>query len=205
LDRLIKDIVSESAATYVSVLNHGKEGAQSDTPRTAFSLPKFIPLLQERITVLSAHTRMFLVGWITLLDSIPDLELVSHLPSFLGGLFKFLNDDNQDVHTATQVVLDRFLSEIKKIARLKQGLAQSKKDGRGKHSDTESTKSGDDDQAEKSVHGTDSLASDQSGSLDDEELTDNEEDDWIPGQDIQVDYSQILEILVSFLGGTPGE
>jgi len=126
--------VSESATTYVSILQTSEKGPDSNDAQaippespTAFSLSRFIPLLKERITVLNPFTRMFLVSWITLLDSIPDLELVSYLPDFLGGLFKFLSDSNQDVHTATQVALEKFLAEIKKIARLKRGLALSKR------------------------------------------------------------------------------
>lgn len=80
---------------------------------TAFSLARFIPLLRERINVLSPFTRTFLVSWVTLLDTIPDLELVYYLPAFLGGLFKFLSDPNRDVHVATQGALERFLTEIK--------------------------------------------------------------------------------------------
>src|SRR5277367_5554225 len=146
LDRLIKDIVSESAATYVSVLHtlddtpvesdkDDREG--SFDPPMAFSLERFIPLLKERIFVLNPFTRIFLVGWITLLDSIPDLELVSYLPEFLGGLFKFLSDPNRDVHVATSGALERFLSEIKRISRIKKGIEESRKsrsDGKRKRS-----------------------------------------------------------------------
>jgi vacuole morphology and inheritance protein 14 len=55
-------------------------------PRLAFSLAKFIPLLSERIYVISPFTRSHLVSWIMVLDSVPDLELVSYLPEFLDGL-----------------------------------------------------------------------------------------------------------------------
>ena len=136
LDRLIKDIVSESAATYVSILQTSEDSTADtgkETPDesvdlpTAFSLARFIPLLKERIYVINPFTRTFLVGWITLLDSIPDLELVSYLPDFLGGLFKFLSDPNRDVHVATQGALERFLSEIKRISRIKKGIAESRK------------------------------------------------------------------------------
>ena len=136
LDRLIKDIISESATSYVSVVhdfNKQKDESESadlvgsSQGPTAFSLPRFIPLLKERILVLNPFTRMFLVSWITLLDSIPDLELVSYLPEFLGGLFRFLNDSNQDVVTATQHVLERFLEEIKLVAKVRRGIAESKK------------------------------------------------------------------------------
>ncbi|OCK81218.1 ARM repeat-containing protein [Lepidopterella palustris CBS 459.81] len=225
LDRLIKDIVSESASSYVSSLHTpedgGDESADDQTPPsvdapTAFSLQRFIPLLQERINVINPFTRTFLVTWITLLDSIPDLELVSFLPSFLGGLFKFLSDPNQDVHTAAQTALDKFLSEIKKIARIKRGIAESRKsqgDDGMKHS-TSSARSA------PSVHSDDGCVhsdeeeptSDQSGeSVDSESMTANDEkstsaeDDWIPGQDVQVDYAKILDILVTFLSDSSEE
>jgi vacuole morphology and inheritance protein 14 len=231
LDRLIKDIVSESAASYVSVLHtqEGKDGAsarddaESTEPPTAFSLQRFIPLLKERITVMNPFTRVFLVTWITLLDSIPDLELVTYLPDFLGGLFKFLSDNNQDVHTATQVALDRFLKEIKKIAQLKRGLAESKRSQAGEGlKRTESTSRSDisrhssrsiDSRApsrearkRSSLDIDDSLDSDGvSSTAGDDAISAEIEEDWIPGQDVFVDHARILEILVTFLGGSSGK
>ncbi|KAF2195417.1 ARM repeat-containing protein [Zopfia rhizophila CBS 207.26] len=226
LDRLIKDIVAESAASYVSILHAPSEtgageGADEQRPPseelpTAFSLERFLPLLEERINVISPFVRTFLVAWITLLDSIPDLELVTYLPRFLGGLFKFLSDPNQDVHTATQVALDRFLSEIKKIARIKRGIAGSRKsqgeDGM-KHS-TSSLRSGADGESDidSSVPDQrDVLDEKDGGSVESESITANDEKsgsaggDWIPGQDVQVDHAQILDILVTFLSDSSEE
>lgn len=181
----------------------------------AFSLPKFIPLLQERINVLNPFTRTFLVSWITLLDSIPDLELVSYLPSFLGGLLRFLSDPNQDVHTATQTALERFLSEIKKIARIKRGLAESRKsqNEEGKKSSRSSIKSGRSVQSSHDVDAeTETNVDDGQESLSDgtDSTTMNDrasgmtDGDWIPGQDVQVDYPKILETLVTYLSDSPG-
>lgn len=82
LDRLVKDIVSESAANYISVLQLSeKEALDSDTLEdadlpTAFSLAKFIPLLKDRIHVISPFTRTFLVQWLTLLDTIDRKSVV---------------------------------------------------------------------------------------------------------------------------------
>lgn len=114
LDRLMKDIVAEAAPTYVSIypgnINpnlpryheassiHSKLGAlgiddqqnATDTEpkedKRAFSLARFIPLLSERVYVISPYTRMHLVSWLMVLDSVPDLELVAWLPDFLDGL-----------------------------------------------------------------------------------------------------------------------
>jgi len=54
--------------------------------RKAFSLSHFIPLLSDRIYVVSPFTRSYLVSWINVLDSVPELELISYLPEFFDGL-----------------------------------------------------------------------------------------------------------------------
>lgn len=207
LDRLIKDIVSESAATYVSVNDSHEEAIVEDDdsqqslqqfPR-AFSLGRFIPLLNERIYVINPFTRVFLVAWITLLDSIPDLELVSYLPEFLGGLFNFLSDPNRDVYAQTQHTLERFLNEIKRIARIKKEV-------------TENTKEQDDEKTQAK----DGVVTLGDGEGDVTVRTEERDDDgdsnaivdfpdyeanggYIPGQDVRVDHAKILEILVEYL------
>lgn len=206
LDRLIKDIVSESAATYVSILQTSDDSTietDKETPDesvdlpTAFSLARFIPLLKERIYVINPFTRTFLVGWITLLDSIPDLELVSYLPDFLGGLFKFLSDPNRDVHVATQGALERFLSEIKRISRIKKGIAESRKS----RSDVKRKRSGSMDSENSMV--PDAGGDEDTGSGDEKDVS--SDDDWIPGQDVQVNHKEILEILTANLDSPLGE
>lgn len=218
LDRLVKDIVAESAASYVSVLQVPEKNVQdldaaeseelsTDLP-TAFSLAKFIPLLKERIHVISPFTRTFLVSWLTLLDTIPDLELVCHLPAFLGGLIKFLGDPNKDVHVATQGLLERFLSEIKKIARIKKGIAESRRgqESINKQSATSDSASVVTDQ-DADVEKSDNAILDSETELSDDEHDIHADDDWIPGQDVHIDYPKILEILVGFVdtsyGGYP--
>jgi vacuole morphology and inheritance protein 14 len=57
-----------------------------DGIKKAFSLAHFIPLLRERIYVVSPFTRSYLVSWINVLDSVPELELITYLPEFLDGL-----------------------------------------------------------------------------------------------------------------------
>lgn len=84
--------------------------------RKAFSLERFIPLLAERIYVINPFTRTYLVTWLTVLDSVPELELVSYLPHFLDGLLKFLQDPTEDIRNATMHVLADFLKEIQEAA-----------------------------------------------------------------------------------------
>jgi vacuole morphology and inheritance protein 14 len=104
LDRLLKDIVAEAAPIYFPQFPETEKARlkqeeykskpagvlvpQSEFPgaRRAFSLANFIPLLAERIHVISPFSRSYLVSWITVLDSVPDLELVTYLPEFLDGL-----------------------------------------------------------------------------------------------------------------------
>ena len=103
----MKDIVADSASVYVpqypetikiSLLNHQDSvliprpdcnidgDADGSISNKAFSIAHFIPLLSDRISVVSPFTRSFLVSWITVLDSVPELELVTYLPEFLDGL-----------------------------------------------------------------------------------------------------------------------
>ncbi|KAJ4255057.1 hypothetical protein NW762_009861 [Fusarium torreyae] len=201
LDRLVKDIVSESAASYVSILEAPPEfdgddkvslGENSHLP-TAFSLPRFIPLLKERIWVINPFTRQFLVGWITLLDSIPDLELVTYLPDFLGGLLKFLSDQNSDVRAATQTCLDKFLNEIKRISRIKKGILESKRSKEGAKRKRQD--SIDSESINPEFEEGDELESD--AALDDDD--DSSGEDWIPGQDVEINYKEILQILTATL------
>ncbi|KKY25089.1 putative vacuole-associated enzyme activator complex component [Phaeomoniella chlamydospora] len=222
LDRLVKDIVSESAASYVSILQYSgkRHGVSSDEQTqdtssetsstelpTAFSLARFIPLLQDRIHVINPFTRTFLVSWLTLLDTIPDLELVTYLPAFLGGLFRFLSDPNRDVYVATQGLLERFLNEIKKIARIKRGIEESRKSRSNGNGDAKSSLG--------SSSGSNVRSSSLSGEGDDtaaiESVDDNggdesneptHEDDWVPGQDVMVDHAKILDILLQFVDST---
>jgi vacuole morphology and inheritance protein 14 len=110
LDRLLKDIVAESASVYIpaypeteKVRDEREENRGILVPypdslsgevsgedflgaKKAFSLAHFIPLLRERIYVVSPFTRSYLVSWIAVLDSVPELELISYLPEFFDGL-----------------------------------------------------------------------------------------------------------------------
>lgn len=37
------------------------------------------------------------MGWITVLDSVPDIEMLDWLPQFLEGLFDMLSDGNREI------------------------------------------------------------------------------------------------------------
>ncbi|XVF85444.1 hypothetical protein PTKIN_Ptkin17bG0118700 [Pterospermum kingtungense] len=92
LDRLVKDIVTES---------------------DQFSIEEFIPLLKERMNVLNPYFRQFLVGWITVLDSVPEIDMLGFLPDFLDGLFNMLSDSSHEIRQQADSALSEFLQEIK--------------------------------------------------------------------------------------------
>lgn len=136
LNRLIKDIVAKKAATYVSVISemdseslpsqkdkinslHSISAHNHGQKEKTFSLPRFIPLLIDRMQASDTSTRSFLVSWITLLNAIPDLKMISFLPSILGGLLSFLNDSSARVRVASYAALNMFLEEVKGIIEIK--------------------------------------------------------------------------------------
>ncbi|KAL8142084.1 hypothetical protein V2J09_015116 [Rumex salicifolius] len=92
LDGLVKDIVTE--------------GDQ-------FSIEEFIPLLRERMNVLNPYVRQFLVGWITVLESAPEFDMLGFLPDFLDGLFNMLSDSSHEIRQQADAALLEFLQEIK--------------------------------------------------------------------------------------------
>jgi vacuole morphology and inheritance protein 14 len=242
---LIKDIVSELSTTYVSpygepfntIETDGNElKTPSSLPRnTAFSLPRFIPLLSQRIYVRNSAARQFLVSWMCVLDSIPDLELISFLPEFLDGLIRCLNDVSEDVRVATSGLLQDFLIEIKEAAavRLLQLDTQQKEkslikekqekvtseevsvEKSGKEADEEEGKEageeegmeGEEEQEDKEDKAN---VDGEETAADEEEKLGSENDGngkgtYVPGQGVVVQYGKIVEILVPHLSSSEEE
>jgi vacuole morphology and inheritance protein 14 len=114
------------------VVPHPDDDSANAVQRRAFSLSRFIPLLSDRIYVVSPFTRSFLVSWISVLDSVPELELITYLPHLLDGLLyevililtpflsylphrKYLSDPTEDVRIAAENQLAEFLREIREV------------------------------------------------------------------------------------------
>ena len=91
LDRLIKDIVTEA---------------------DSFHVDQFLPLLQNYIRRTNPYIRQLIVGWISLLDSVPDISMLDYLPDFLDGLFNMLSDSNREIRQAADSALSDFLREL---------------------------------------------------------------------------------------------
>ena len=59
LDKLVKDIVTEC---------------------DGFNIEKFVPLLKERVYAINPFVRQFLICWISVLHSVPRLDMITFLP-----------------------------------------------------------------------------------------------------------------------------
>ncbi|KAM3920650.1 protein VAC14 homolog [Leptodactylus fuscus] len=94
LDRLLKDIVTESSK---------------------FDLVSFVPLLRERIYSNNQYARQFIISWILVLENVPDINLLEYLPEILDGLFQILGDNSKEIRKMCEVSLGEFLKEIKKM------------------------------------------------------------------------------------------
>ncbi|KZS98079.1 ARM repeat-containing protein [Sistotremastrum niveocremeum HHB9708] len=247
LDRLLKDIVAESASVYipqypetervrqraqdfyeqqgvlVALPDDGSGGKMNEDPGSnkAFSLAHFIPLLVERIEVLNPFTRSYLVSWITVLDSVPELQLVTYLPEFLHGLLRYLSDPSPDVKVATENLLAEFLREIKHITGLRR--RQEEKLIMQKELD-QSDAARRQEKEEERLPDITMTPSDSTAFLPDggsvahtytsettfkddlaPEHDDRDSGVWYPGQGVRVDHAAIVEILIQHLDPTQDE
>lgn len=95
LDRLLKDVVTEQDAPGIDVSG-------------------FINLVQERLEVLDSRVRQFLVSWMAVLESVPEIDLVAPLPKVFPGLMSTLADPNKKIRDATVSLLEELIAAIKR-------------------------------------------------------------------------------------------
>lgn len=91
LDRLLKDIMSESSQL--------------------FDLDAFVPLLRERIYPKHSSGKQFIISWISILNVVPEINLVVYLPELLDGLFQMLDD--KAINRLCETLLNQFLKTIR--------------------------------------------------------------------------------------------
>ncbi|KAL4264490.1 VAC14 family protein [Pleurotus pulmonarius] len=217
LDRLLKDIVAESASVYIPqyaetvkvreerngvLVPYPYGSSDGDMSKRAFSLAHFIPLLSERIYVVSPFTRSYLVSWITVLESVPELEMLTFLPEFLDGLLGYLSDPTEDVRVATESLLGEFLQEIHRITEARKKYKPTDPVA-PRHTANENlpdlTMDGAETTAFLSEQGSHSSFEDESA-LKDDEASDHVYRDagvWFSGQGVAIHYENIIEILLS--------
>ncbi|CAG0894108.1 unnamed protein product [Cyprideis torosa] len=90
-DRLLKDIVTESPS---------------------FNLEEFIPLLRERIYATNKFARQFILSWVSVLESVPGVDLLEYLPELIDGLLEMLKDSTPEIKKSCEKVLHSFLNDI---------------------------------------------------------------------------------------------
>lgn len=93
LDRLLKDIVTESSHS--------------------FDLKGFIPLLRERVYTKNSFARQFVISWVSVLNVVPEINMIVYLPEILDGLFQMLDDSMSEIHRMCDALLLQFLRAIR--------------------------------------------------------------------------------------------
>ncbi|OJT05369.1 Protein VAC14 -like protein [Trametes pubescens] len=233
LDRSLKDIVAETASVYIPqypeteaarrradqmtgiLVPHPDDvanGADIGSARKAFSLAHFIPLLSDRIYVVNPFTRSYLVSWITVLDSVPELELITYLPEFLDGLLKYLSDPTDDVRVATEGLLADFLREIRVVTNVQKRqeeqakvrreatLAESYRRHEGEKERLPDITMDHPERGAFLTEHDDVFDNDLEHQEDrQEEQEVRETGAWLPGQGVRIDYAAIIEILLQQL------
>lgn len=93
LDRIMKDIVTESAS---------------------FDLVAFIPVLREKLYVNNHWAQTLVVSWVSVLHTVPDVDTLLFLSEILDGLFFILEAPKPEVKKMCEAVVGEFLVSIKK-------------------------------------------------------------------------------------------
>lgn len=91
LDNLVKDIVTASPN---------------------FNVNAFIPKLRDYMRVVNPFKRQFLISWMTVLDSVPEIDMLMHLPDLLDGLMNMLSDPNKEIRVSASKAMMEFLVEV---------------------------------------------------------------------------------------------
>jgi vacuole morphology and inheritance protein 14 len=94
LDRLLKDIITETDIT--------------------FDIESFLPLLQKHIKRTKPYIRQLIIGWITILHTARQIDLLAYLPEFIEGVFNMLSDPNREIRQGADTILSDFMRDIKK-------------------------------------------------------------------------------------------
>lgn len=67
------------------------------TESATFNLVGFMPLLRERVYATNTFARQFIISWVSVLDAVPDIDLIIFLPEILDGLFHILEDPTLEI------------------------------------------------------------------------------------------------------------
>lgn len=103
------DIDVQNATSFLSDLIKDCVAQSAD-----FDLAGFLPHLVSCLEVESSPKRLFLLGWITLLNSLPHTERKVHraLPQVLPGVLSFLEDPAPEVRHSADKLLEELATDI---------------------------------------------------------------------------------------------
>lgn len=62
------------------------------------NLDGFIHLLREQIYVKNSFARQYVISWISVLNAVPEINMVVYLTEILDGLFLMLEDNMPEIH-----------------------------------------------------------------------------------------------------------
>lgn len=99
LDRLLKVSVSDFVVN-IHFLNDFfplKQDIVTESSQT-FDLDSFIPLIRERVYPNNSFSRQFVISWVSVLNAVPEINMVVYLPEILDGLFQMLEDNMVEIH-----------------------------------------------------------------------------------------------------------
>jgi vacuole morphology and inheritance protein 14 len=84
-----------------------------------FDIDSFIPRLARFLAVPHMpNKRRFLIDWTSLLQSVPDIDMLAYLPSLLDGMMNMLSDSHTEIRTAAGRTLDNFLRQVRRATHL---------------------------------------------------------------------------------------
>lgn len=75
------------------------------TAHEHFNMDEFVGQFQTALKVTAPRKRAFLLSWMQVLASVPDLDMLAHLPLFLGSLLDCLCDPFGEVRAQATKVL----------------------------------------------------------------------------------------------------
>ena len=102
LDNLVKASQVQGVSAHLCLQECNSCQTMQDivTASYALDLDEFIPGLKEYLTVVNPYKRQFLVSWISVLASVPDIDMLQYLPELLEGLMGMLSDSNREIRQA---------------------------------------------------------------------------------------------------------
>lgn len=70
-----------------------------------FDVDCFVQMLKGFFKAPDPHKRQFLIGWVTALFSVPELDMLAYLPDIAGGMLEMLVDEHKEIRHAAAKAL----------------------------------------------------------------------------------------------------